>query len=219
MPKNKRLKYERVNQLPNVTVTPEREPPASGPYPWTAPHYAGMPVVLELGCGKGEHSLAFAAADSRRLFVGVDYKSHRMCVGAQTALARGLDNVLFLRARVEGLRDYFAAGSIEAIWLTFPDPQLKNRKVHTRLSAPAFLDIYAGVLASGGKVHLKTDSKRFFDYTRQSVRRWGGKERICCDDLYGPGCRPDGPREVISAYETAALSRGKVIRYLAFTLA
>ena len=137
MPKNKRLKYERVNYLPNVTIAAEQAPPAPGPYRWNAQHYAGMPIVLELGCGKGEHSLAFAAADSRRLVVGVDFKSHRMCVGAEMALARRLDNVLFLRARVEDLQAYFMAGSIEAIWLTFPDPQLKNRKIRTRLSAPA----------------------------------------------------------------------------------
>lgn len=218
MPKNKRLKYERVNHLPNVTIAAEQAPPAPGPYPWNAPRHAGMPIVLELGCGKGEHSLAFAAADSRRLYVGIDAKSHRMCVGAETALARGLDNVLFLRARVEDLRSYFTAGSIEAIWLTFPDPQLKNRKVHMRLSAPAFLDAYAELLVPGGRVHLKTDCRRFYDYTCGSVRQWGGQVVVACEDMHAAPHRPERSAKPTSAYETAALSRGKPILYLAFTL-
>ena len=218
MPKNKRLKFERVGRLPNVTLTDDPAPAADGPWPWEDDRFAGMPMLLELGCGKGEHSLAFAAADPRRLCVGVDTKSHRICVGAETAIARGLANVHFLRARVENLRSFFAAGAIDAIWLTFPDPQIKNRTVNRRLSAPSFLDAYAALLRSGGRVHLKTDSVRFCDYTRQSVLRWGGRVVAACEDIHAAGEPSHRALAATSAYEADALAKGRPIRYLAFTL-
>ena len=107
MPKNKLLKYERVKRLPNVTFSVFGESPSPWSYPWYDERYADMEKVLELGCGKGEYSLAFAAANSRQFCVGVDCKSHRMCVGAEKAIADGLDNVHFLRARIERIMEFF----------------------------------------------------------------------------------------------------------------
>jgi len=211
MPKNKRLKYERVKGLPNVTLAMEGAAPPK-PYPWCDQRYAGLPVTLELGCGKGEHSLAFAAADSGRLFVGMDYKSHRLCVGAEDALVRGLGNVLFVCGRAERIREFFVPHSLAEIWLTFPDPLLKNRKAKARLSAPAFLDAYADLLRPGGRVHLKTDSRRFIDYTRESVLRWGGRVVVDREANWAD------PGHAVSAYEKAALSKGKAITYLVFAL-
>lgn len=215
MPKNKRLKHARISRLTNVVVTEDDAPPPAS-LPWRAPGLVGLPVVLELGCGKGEHSLAFAAADPRRLYVGVDTKGHRLCVGAEAALSRGLGNVFFLRARVEALRSYFPAGSIEAIWLTFPDPQLKRRKAHTRLSAPAFLDAYADLLQPGGAVYLKTDSMRLYHYTRQSVDRRGGRVIAATTDLHADAEGVGQAGGATSAYESAALAQGKTIKCLAF---
>ena len=154
MPKNKRQKYQRVNSLSNVTVTDRNSHSLPDRFPWHENRYDGMRRVLELGCGKGEHSLAFAAADPGALCIGVDRKSHRICVGAETAIAMGLDNVQFLRAYIEGLDAFFLARSIDEIWLTFPDPHPKLRTRHLRLSAPAFLDTYARLLTPGGRVHL-----------------------------------------------------------------
>ncbi len=218
MPKNKRHKYERVKHLPNVTISVFGESPPPRSYPWSQSRFEGMQTVLELGCGKGEHSLAFAAADPHRLCVGVDCKSHRMCVGAEQAIAAGLDNVHFLRAWIERIGEFFVDHSIHEIWLPFPDPHPKHRSEKCRLSAPSFLDVYATLLVSGGTVHLKTDSHRLFDYTRQSVDRWGGRVTVASEDLHGEGAPLTGACEVASAYETAARSRGETIKYLAFNL-
>jgi tRNA (guanine-N7-)-methyltransferase len=218
MPKNKRHKYERVKHLPNVTFSVFGESPPPRSYPWYQGRFEGMQTVLELGCGKGEHSLAFAAADSRKLCVGVDCKSHRMCVGAEQAIAAGLDNVHFLRAWIERIGEFFVGHSIHEIWLPFPDPHPKHRSEKCRLSAASFLDVYATLLVPGGTVHLKTDSRQLFDYTRQSVDRWGGHVLTASENIHGDCGRSIGARDVASAYETAARSRGKTIKYLAFNL-
>ncbi|NNG00390.1 MAG: tRNA (guanosine(46)-N7)-methyltransferase TrmB [Desulfobacteraceae bacterium] len=218
MAKNKRHKYERVRHLPNVIFSGSGEVPAPGSQPWYRGRFAGMEKVLELGCGKGEHSLGFAAANPGKLCVGIDRKSHRMCVGAEKALDLGLENVLFLRARIEQIKWFFVEQSIHEIWLTFPDPCPKTRTIKSRLSAPSFLDVYAGLLVPGGIVHLKTDSDMFFDYTRTSVERWGGREIAVAMDMHGEDFNPPAAGKVISAYENAALLRGTPIKYLAFEL-
>jgi tRNA (guanine-N7-)-methyltransferase len=218
MPKNKLQKHQRVINLPNVTITESDSSISPGAYPWHENRYDGMQRVLELGCGKGEHSLAFAAANPEILYVGVDRKSHRICVGAEMALAMGLENVQFLRARIECLETFFAKQSIDQIWLTFPDPHPKPRASDRRLSAPPFLDSYAKLLIPGGKVFLKTDSDLLFDYTRESVHRWGGHVVEVSDDLYKTGDGRIDAREVVSAFERAARSQGETIKYLAFEL-
>lgn len=218
MPKNKREKYQRVKKLPNVTVTQRDADPLPDAFAWQENRYDGMRRVLELGCGKGEHSLAFAAANPDTLFVGVDRKSHRICVGAETAIAMGLDNVQFLRARIETIEAFFTRQSIDEIWLTFPDPHPKVRTRHLRLSAPAFLDTYARLLVPGGKVHLKTDSDLLFDYTRESVDRWGGRLVAAASNLHATDDDCIGAKEVVSAFEQVARRQGETIKYLAFEL-
>lgn len=177
-----------------------------------------MEKVLELGCGKGEHTLAFAAADSGRLCLGVDCKSHRMCVGAEKAIAVGLDNVHFLRVPIERIGEFFTDYSIHEIWLPFPDPHPKQRAIKCRLTAAPFLDAYANLLMPGGRVYLKTDSRLLYDYSRQSVERWGGRVVARSDDIDGSDDRSIDAREVVSAYEMAARSRGATIKYMAFKL-
>jgi tRNA (guanine-N7-)-methyltransferase len=218
MPKNKLLKYERVKRLPNVTFSVFGESPPPLSYPWYAERYQDMEKVLELGCGKGEYSLAFAAANPCKLCVGIDCKSHRMCVGAERAMAQGLENVHFLRARIERIGEFFLKHSIHEIWLTFPDPHPKHRATKSRLSAPSFLDAYANLLLPGGTVYLKTDSDLLYDYTRESVERWGGREVQKSDAAHGTGCGESGACEAVSAYEHAARSRGAAIQFMAFKL-
>lgn len=177
-----------------------------------------MDRILELGCGKGEHVLAFAAANSGRLYVGVDCKSHRICVGAEKAIQDNLGNVLFLHARIERIQDFFEAHAISEIWLTFPDPYPKTQTIKFRLTAAPFLDAYAHLLVPGGIVHLKTDSDLFYDYTRESVKRWGGRIINASDNIHADGSGSPGAGAVVSAYESDARSRGETIKYIAFRL-
>ena len=222
MAKTKLHKYERVKHLPNVVFS-HGESESSGIYPWNKERYKGMERILELGCGKGEHSLAFAAANPCRLCVGIDSKSHRICVGAEEAIAQGIENALFLHARIERIQEFFMEHSIQEIWLTFPDPHLKNRKIKSRLSAAPFLDAYARLLLPGGTVHLKTDNDLLYNYTRESVQGWGGRVVAASNDIHGVDIHETddssfGARDIVSTFENAARSRDASIKYMAFTL-
>jgi tRNA (guanine-N7-)-methyltransferase len=218
MAKNKLHKYERVQHLPNVTFSVLGESGLPTTYPWYDNRYNGMEKILELGCGKGEYSLALATANPSKLCVGIDFKSHRICVGAEKAIARGLENVLFFCVRIERIKEFFVEHSIHEIWLTFPDPHPKNRTIKSRLSAPSFLAAYAHLLIPGGIVHLKTDSELFYNFTLESVHQWGGHVVSKSDNIHGTDCNRHGTRDIVSTFEDTALSKGLTIKYLAFTL-
>ncbi len=216
MPKTKNRKYARVKDLPNVIIPDPVLPTA--PYPWSAPGYADNKIILELGCGKGEHSLGFAAAEPKNLCVGIDCKSHRLCTGGENGIAQNLENLFFLRAQIEEIRSFFPDHSIHEIWLTFPDPHPKQRSIKHRLSSAKFLEIYSYLLLPGGTVHLKTDSDLLYTYTRESVEYWGGKIKTSSSDLHCEGVTFTGARNIVSAFENKATARGETIKYLSFTL-
>lgn len=176
------------------------------------------PIVLELGCGKGEYTVALAARDPERNFIGIDIKGARMWRGAKTATERGMTNVGFLRTRIEFIESFFAEGEVAEIWITFPDPQLKSRRAKKRLTAPQFLASYAKMLGSDGPVNLKTDSKHLFAYTAEVIRRFGLPCEVSNSDIYGTGFA-DEVLSVKTAYEQEFLSRGLPITYTRFTLA
>ena len=121
------------------------------------------PIVLELGCGKGEYAVGLARKFPDKNFIGIDIKGARMWTGASQARNEGLKNVAFLRTNIELLPNFFAAGEVAEIWITFPDPQMK--KVRKRLTGTRFLDLYREVLKDNGIVHLKTDSPFLYTYT------------------------------------------------------
>lgn len=218
MAKNKLHKYERVKFLPNVTFSSYGESRSQNSYPWNEGRCKDMEKILELGCGKGEHSLAFAAANPGRLFMGIDSKSHRLCVGAEKAIAHGLENIHFLCTRIEALKDFFDAHSIHEIWLTFPDPHPKKRAVKNRLTAPSFLSAYAHILKPGGTVNLKTDSDLLYTYTRESVKLWGGQLVATSENIHGTDSGRFGAPDIVSAFEKTANTQGIPIKYMAFTL-
>ncbi|MDD9303307.1 MAG: tRNA (guanosine(46)-N7)-methyltransferase TrmB [Desulfobacter sp.] len=216
MPKTKNRKYERVRHLANVILPASGE--TRGPWPWQQPPYSEMDTILELGCGKGEHSLGFAAAFPQKLCVGVDQKSYRLCDGGEAGLARGFDNLLFLRANIRNLHLFFKDHSIAEIWLTFPDPHPKQREIKHRLTSSDFMAAYARLLVPGGMVHLKTDSDLLFTYTREMVEYWGGDIKAVSIDFHQSKILDQGAGHIVSTFEAKAVNQGKTIKYLGFTL-
>ena len=185
------------------------------------------PIVLELGCGRGEYTVGLARRYPDANFIGIDIKGARMWTGAQEALHEGLTNVGFLRTHIEFIDRFFAPDEVAEIWLTFSDPQMK--KATKRLTSTYFLERYRRFLADGGLIHLKTDSNFLFTYTEELLRANGLTAEFSTRDLYGPLPPPsEGPGEVLEAgqearaiqtyYEQMWRSRGIAIKYLRFRL-
>lgn len=185
------------------------------------------PIVLELGCGKGEYAVGLAQDCPDKNHIGIDIKGARMWTGARAAAEKGLDNVVFLRTHIEFLPQFFAENEVSEIWLTFPDPQMK--KLRKRLTSTRFMKDYAHLLIPGGCLHLKTDSRFLFEYTEAMLAANSLTAQYCSDDLYRDGFQTDpltGKRQPGAAslpdiqtfYEKQWLSRGLSIKYLRFTL-
>ena len=185
------------------------------------------PIVLELGCGRGEYAVGLARRYPDCNFIGVDIKGARMWSGATESLHEGLKNVAFLRTNIEIIDRFFAPGEVQEIWLTFSDPQMK--KPTKRLTSTFFLERYRHFLADGGIIHLKTDSNFLFTYTRYVVETNKLPMDVCTDDLYGntqpisheaPLLQPDQALDlsIRTYYEQQWLSRGLTIKYLRFRL-
>ena len=178
----------------------------------------GNSIVLELGCGKGEYTIALAERDPERNYVGVDIKGARLWKGAKYATEHQLPNVAFLRTRVEFITAFFAPGEVSEVWLTFSDPQYRSE--NSRLCSPLFLERYRSFLKPGGIVHLKTDSRFLHEYALAVCRVNGLKILSETTDLYGE--LPDGlqpvVREVQTFYEQLFLEQGYPITYLSFVI-
>jgi tRNA (guanine-N7-)-methyltransferase len=173
------------------------------------------PVTLELGCGRGEYTVALAEMFPERNFIGVDIKGARMWRGAKTATERGMANVGFLRTRIEVIDSFFAAGEVSEIWITFPDPQLNKNRVKKRLTAPGFLARYARFLPPDGRVNLKTDSHHLHDYTLAVAAANGLTVDFASADIYGEGVA-DRVLSIRTAYESRFLDEGRAITYMRF---
>jgi len=173
------------------------------------------PIVLELGCGKGEYTTGLAGKFPEKNFVGVDIKGSRMWRGARTALGEQLNNVVFLRTRIEMIGSFFDPGEIDEIWLTFPDPQVKKKR--KRLTSSRFLNIYRMFLKQDGLIHLKTDNTVMYQYTLDLVE----KNKLCLkfhtNDLYGSEMVND-ILEIKTFYERQYINQGMKINYLCFEL-
>ena len=153
---------------------------------WNAEMFdAPRPIVLELGCGKGEYTIALAERDPSRNYIGVDIKGARLWKGAKYAETHHLGNVAFLRTRIELINAFFAPGEVDEVWLTFSDPQM--RRENARLSSPLFLERYARLLRPGGIIHLKTDSRFLHEYTKAVCIQNGLDVIACTEDLYRDG--------------------------------
>ena len=141
-------------------------------------------MVLELACGKGEYTVGLGRAYPDKNFIGVDIKGDRIARGSLAAQAGGLTNVAFLRTDIRYLLEFFADGEVDEIWITFPDPQPRDRQEKHRLTHPGFLELYRQVLKPGGLLHLKTDNTDFFDYSLQMLSTVGFVDITYTHDLY-----------------------------------
>ncbi len=173
------------------------------------------PITIELGCGKGEYTVGLAEYYPDRNFIGLDVKGARLWVGASYAQKHNLKNVAFIRSRVDFLDILFQAHQIDEIWITFPDPQNKKRK--KRLTSPRFLNRYQKVLTPNGIVNLKTDSDKFYHYTK-SVAEHNRLEILkASEDIYNSEVR-SRDLEIKTFYESIFLEKDDNINYLAFKL-
>ena len=178
------------------------------------------PIVLELGCGKGEYAVELARNYPDKNFIGVDIKGARMWTGATQALKEGLKNVAFLRTNIEIIDHFFAEDEVQEIWLTFSDPQMKNPR--KRLTSTYFMERYRRFLVDGGTIHLKTDSNFLFTYTTYMVEKNGLPVNFRTEDLYHDERSADNVEPATLAvqtyYESMWMARGLNIKYMRWQL-
>jgi tRNA (guanine-N7-)-methyltransferase len=181
------------------------------------------PIVLELGCGKGEYTVGLARLFPEKNFIGVDIKGHRFWRGAKTSNEEGLENVAFLRTRIEFIQQYFGPDEIDEIWLTFSDPQPRDEEGKKRLSSPHFIKRYQTFTKAGSTVHLKTDNTMLYEWTLEQLKENSFDIIQSTDDVYGSFISSvDPPLDEILAirtyYEQKFSETGEIIKYLSFKI-
>ena len=217
MGKNKLAKFATMATYPHVFQYSFSQVQKEG-FPlkghWNACFFNNTnPIVVELGCGKGEYTTGLGRLQREKNFIGVDIKGARMWSGAKEALEAGMSNVAFLRTRIELLTAFFAPGEVSEIWLTFPDPQMKKR--NKRLTSACFLKLYSQVLKPKGRIHLKTDSHFLYAYTKALLQANSLPVLLSSDHLYLS--HPDNETlSIRTAYEQQWIERGIAIKYLCF---
>ena len=220
--KNKLKRFKENETFTNV-VQPSREEIVNEDYSlkgnWKTDFFKNNnPVVLELGCGKGEYSVALAQEYPNKNFLGIDIKGARFWRGAKTALEEGLPNVGFMRTQIELIDKIFAPGEVDEIWITFPDPQIKYKRTKHRLTNSEFLQKYKKILKPKGVVNLKTDSEFMHGYTLGLLHGEGHEVIQANHDVYK---NEYSPKEVIAIqtfYEKQYLEQGKLITYIQFRI-
>lgn len=227
--RNKLQKFAELLTFPNVyeNFNP-KEPqlhglngaPVSLKGEWCAKHFQNdNPIVAELACGRGEYTLGMGRISPNRNFIGVDIKGARIWKGAGIALEEELENVAFLRTRIEQLHLFFEPGEISEIWITFPDPFLQKSKANRRLTAPRFLNTYKKLLRKDGLIHLKTDEPNLYEFTLETLQEYEGAQILYhSDDIYSLEELPMPELEIKTYYERMHLAAQKTIKYIRFRL-
>jgi tRNA (guanine-N7-)-methyltransferase len=175
------------------------------------------PLVVELGCGKGEYSVGLAKKYPEKNFLGIDVKGARMWKGASDAVNDGTSNVAFLRTRIEFIEYCFANNEVDEIWITFPDPQIKKKRAKNRLTHPVFLERYSNILQDKGLIHLKTDSQFLHGYTLGIIEGHQHHLEDAEHDIYNAVLQRDN-MEIKTHYEQLFLEKNMPITYLRFRL-
>lgn len=218
--KNK-LKRFRENETFSNVVQPTRDEVLQGfkfKGDWASFFGNNNPIVLELGCGKGEYTIGLAERNPDKNYIGVDIKGARFWRGAKVAVEKQLSNVAFLRTQIELVDHLFTENEVEEIWITFPDPQIKYKRTKHRLTNPVFLEKYRHILKKGGTVNLKTDSEFMHGYTLGLLQGLGHEILYANHDVYKNSGSPAEVLEIQTFYENQYLEKGKPITYIQFKL-
>jgi tRNA (guanine-N7-)-methyltransferase len=219
--KNKLARWAELNTFKNVIqpdpgFQPGQDHPIKGK--WKQEIFRNdNPVILELGCGKGEYTTGLSEKFPGNNYIGVDIKGARMWRGARTAHEKKIPNAAFLRTRIEFTGSFFDEDEADEIWLTFPDPQTGKKNSNKKLTCPWFLNLYRSFLKNNGTIYLKTDNEELFNYTRSLAEKNNLPVLMSTSDLYGE----DHLNDIFSIrthYEDNYLSEGRKIHLLAFTL-
>ena len=216
--KNK-LKRFRDNETFQNVIQPTREEVFDGFYlkgKWDSFFKNKNPIILELGCGKGEYSTALAKKYPDKNFIGVDIKGARFWRGAKSAIEDDLVNIAFLRTQIELINLCFSIGEVSEIWITFPDPQIKYKRTKHRLINQTFLKKYQSILSPDGVVHLKTDSEFLHGYLLGQLH--GGEHDVIYanHDIYNSSSPPEEATSIQTFYEKQYLEQNKPITYIKF---
>lgn len=211
MGQKKLQRFEEIKRFSNVLEYPQN---IKGQ--WKSFFKNNNPIVLELACGKGEYAVGLGRLHRCKNFIGVDIKGNRMWVGAKTALNEGLENVAFLRTQIEKITDYFAAGEVSEIWLTFPDPQLRLSRAKKRLTHPRFLRMYQSVMQKDAAINLKTDSPILYHFTKKVINLYGLMLLQDFEDVYSEPFITDD-LNIQTHYERLDISKSNRIHYLRFS--
>lgn len=176
------------------------------------------PLILELGCGKGEYSVGLAEKYPNKNFIGVDIKGARFWRGAKTALEENIPNVAFLRTQIELIDHAFAENEVDEIWITFPDPQIKYKRTKHRMTNAVFLERYKKILKPEGAVNLKTDSEFMHGYTLGLLHGAGHEVLYANHDVYKQEGSPEEVTSIQTYYEGQYLEQNKAITYIRFKI-
>ncbi len=220
--KNKLKRFKENDTFTNV-FQPTRDALVSGNYELKAQWHSKFfknnnPIVLELGCGKGEYSVALAKKYPNKNFIGVDIKGARFWRGAKTALEENLPNVAFLRTQIELIDHAFAKNEVDEIWITFPDPQIKYKRTKHRLTNAEFLNRYKHILKPDGVVNLKTDSEFMHGYTLGLLHGAGHEVLYANHNVYKQEGSPEEVTSIQTFYESQYLKQNKPITFVRFKI-
>ncbi|ASO04333.1 tRNA (guanosine(46)-N7)-methyltransferase TrmB [Arenibacter algicola] len=219
--KNKLKRFKENETFRNV-IQPTREEITNGSFSlkgqWNEFFGNNNPLVLELGCGKGEYTIGMAKQNKNKNFIGIDIKGARFWRGAKTAIEDNVSNAAFLRTQIELIDGLFAPDEVSEIWITFPDPQIKYKRTKHRLTNEVFLDKYKLILKEDGTVNLKTDSEFMHGYTLGLLHGKGHEVLYANHDIYKNEGSPKEVLEIQTFYEKQYLDKGKPITYIKFRI-
>lgn len=213
--RKKLIRFQEITKRENI-IEGDSIDPQDIKGKWNAVFFKNdNPIVLELGCGRGEYSVGLAKEFPNKNFIGMDVKGDRIWFGSTTAIENNLTNVGFLRGQIQHLEQYFEEGEVSEIWITFPDPRPKVRDEKRRLTSPRFLNLYQKIVSPKGVIHLKTDNTPLYEYTLEVIKDFSTNLLANTDDLYKSSFDKDH-LGIKTRFEKSYFEKGFNIKYLKF---